>query len=301
MERLSKCPLCKSVLFLNFNQVLDSTVSNKNFIICKCSSCELLFTNPRPKEKEISTFYDYPAYYSHEDQQKNLIQFIYQKIKAINVSRKANMFESFLKKGRILDYGCGTGNVLKEMQKRDWIVAGIEPNDRARKIANINTKNNVSEDINALETNKKFDIISLFHVLEHIHDLKKTIKTLLQLLKKSGYLIIAIPNPESWDAIKYSTKWAGWDVPRHLYHFNHQSLATFASKFGLELQDIKPMEFDSYYVSMLSEQNINPKQQKAITYIKALINGFKSNQFGKKEENLYSSNIYIFRKKSEIF
>lgn len=299
MERLTKCPLCKSGLFLNLQEIQDFAVSKQLFMICKCSLCHLLFTNPRPKEEDILSYYDFPTYYSHEDQSKSLIQLVYQIIRKISIYRKAKLFESLFKKGRILDYGCGTGNVLEEMSKRNWDITGIEPNEKARKIANSKTYNKVFKTMDEFSETKKFDIISLFHVLEHIHDLRPTIKKLLNILKKSGSLIIAIPNHQSWDSKYYQKSWAAWDVPRHLYHFDSESIVSLANRFNLEITSIKPLPFDSFYVSLLSEINKNPKQYIITTYIKSILCGIKSNHFAKKKVIPYSSNIYIFKKKSD--
>lgn len=299
MERLLKCPLCKSGLFLNQTEIKDHAVSKKNFMLCRCSGCNLIFTNPRPKESEIYPYYDFPEYYSHEDKAKNVIQYIYQKVRNYAVSQKVLLFESIIPKGRILDYGCGTGDVLRALQDKKWKITGIEPNDKARKIANTKTQRNVFKTIDEIEDQKKYDVISLFHVLEHIHELKKTTKSLLKLLKKSGYLVIAIPNHQSWDALHYKQNWAAWDVPRHLYHFDQTSIEKFAEIFELEITEIKPMIFDSFYVSMLSEKYQNPKQWTIITYAKAIFNGWKSNKFGKEIPGNHSSNIYILKKKSE--
>ena len=268
-------------------------------MLCKCSGCSLTFTNPRPKEDKIKPYYDFPEYYSHEDKAKNIIQFVYQKIRNYAVGQKVKLFESLIPKGRILDYGCGTGDVLKALQDKDWKITGIEPNEKARKIANSKTNKQVFKNIEEIENQKKYDIISLFHVLEHIHELRKTTKALLSNLKKSGYLVIAVPNNQSWDALHYKQNWAAWDVPRHLYHFDQTSIEKFAEIFELEIMDIKPMLFDSFYVSMLSEKYQHPKQWILITYIKAILNGLKSNKFGNEIPGRHSSNIYILKKKSE--
>lgn len=299
MERLLKCPLCKSGLFLNHSEITDHAVSKKKFIICNCSNCGLGFTNPRPSMEKIGPYYDFPEYYSHEEKAKNLIQRIYQTIRNYAVKQKVKLFLDLLPNGRILDYGCGTGNVLEAMKKEGWNVTGIEPNNKARKIANKKLKNQVFDSIESLENAGKYDIISLFHVLEHIHELRKTTKSILQLLKKSGYLIIAVPNRTSWDAIHYKENWAAWDVPRHLYHFDSTSIKYFAEQYELELIETKPMYFDSFYVSMLSEKYKNPKQNILSIYLKAIISGVKSNQFAKKHTGNYSSNLYLFKKKSE--
>lgn len=296
LERLSKCPLCKSGRFLNFTEITDHAVSKENFILCKCSDCQLVFTNPRPKEEKIGLYYDFPEYFSHGDRAKNLTQWVYRVIRTYNISRKIKFIENFEKRGKLLDYGCGTGEFLKAAKKQRWKVVGIEPNEKARNQANLKLKNKVKPSVKEIKKTSEFDIITLFHVLEHIHDLRKTVRKILNHLKSTGYIIIAIPNYESWDGQKYKKHWAGWDVPRHLYHFNLTAIQNFEKEFDLELKEIKPMKFDSFYVSLLSESYLNKKITLVYKYWNSIISGLKSNTNAKAPGH-YSSNIYVFKKK----
>ena len=295
-ERLSKCPLCKSGHFLNHSEVVDYAVSRESFVLCKCSNCQLLFTNPRPKQEEIGPYYNFPEYFSHEDKAKNLTQWIYQQIRNYSIRKKVKFIQSLKKKGKLLDYGCGTGEFLKAAKKRGWKVAGIEPSEKARIQANQKLDSKVKETIDDIKKESNFDIITLFHVLEHIHDLRKTTRKIINHLKSDGYLIIAVPNHESWDGKHYGKFWAGWDVPRHLYHFNNSSIESFKNEFGLELKEVKPMKFDSFYVSLLSEGYLDKYSGLLTRYWRAFFNGLKSNRSAKGPGN-YSSNIFIFQKK----
>jgi SAM-dependent methyltransferase len=295
-ERLSNCPLCKSGRFLNYTEITDHAVSRENFVLCKCSDCELVFTNPRPNQDAIGPYYNFPEYYSHEDKARNLTQWIYQKVRSYSINQKVNFIGKLKAKGSLLDFGCGTGEFLKAAKKEGWKIAGVEPSEKARNQANFKLKNKIKPTIDELKKGSKFDIITLYHVLEHIHDLRKTIKKIIKHLNSDGYLIIALPNHESWDAKFYGNCWAGWDVPRHLYHFNSLSIESLKDNFNLELKETKPMKFDSYYVSLLSEGYLEKDSSLMKRYWKALLNGLKSNRQAKTPGN-YSSNIYIFQKK----
>lgn len=296
LERLSKCPLCKSGRFLNHDEITDHAVSKESFFLCKCSDCQLLFTNPRPNQSDIGPYYNFPQYYSHEDKAKNLTQWIYQKVRDYSIGQKVKFIREFKKKGKLLDYGCGTGEFLKAAKKKGWKITGVEPSEKARIQANHKLKNKVITSIDEIKKDSSYDIITLFHVLEHIHDLRKTSKKIISHLKTGGYLIIAIPNYESLDCKKYGTFWAGWDVPRHLYHFNKQTMENFKTEFGLELAATKPMKFDSFYVSLLSEGYTNNDTWLIKKYLKAFTTGIKSNRSANASGE-FSSNIFVFTKK----
>ncbi|WP_223275890.1 class I SAM-dependent methyltransferase [Algoriphagus aquimarinus] len=297
LERLTKCPLCKSGLFLNSQEIKDYAVSQESFIICNCTNCGLKFTNPRPTEETINPYYDFPEYFSHDDKAKNLTQFAYQQVRKYTVSQKVKHLNQLTPlKGKYLDYGCGTGELLTKAYENGWKVTGIEPNEKARNLANTKLNKRVYQSINDLPKGS-YDVITLYHVLEHIHSLRKTVKLLVKHLKSDGYIIIAVPNPESYDAIKYGTSWAGWDVPRHLYHFNQQALESFGEIFDLQLVKKMPMNFDSYYVSLLSEGYTNPQQSIIQKYWKAILAGRKSNKEAAKNTGNHSSNLFVFKKK----
>jgi SAM-dependent methyltransferase len=183
-----------------------------------------------------------------------------------------------------LDYGCGTGHFIKYTSKKGWKSIGFEPDNRAD-----NRHNQlITNDIASL---KSFDIITLFHVLEHVDNFNETMNLLLSKLRPNGVLVLALPNHESYDAKHYKQHWAGYDLPRHLYHFNQKSIQILSLKHGIKIERTVPMIFDSYYVSILSEKY----KRSIFPFIKGVFNGLISNIFsGKKME--YSSLIYILRK-----
>jgi SAM-dependent methyltransferase len=296
-ERLNKCPLCKSGLFLNHTEVQDFSISKEKFLLCKCSSCNLVFTNPRPDQKSIEKYYQSEDYISHQNKSTNIINLIYKWVRNVTIKHKVKWLNQYTeKKGSLLDIGSGTGFFLSAAKENGWNTKGIEPNDTARKIAK-EKKLKISETIDDLKKNKKYDAISLYHVLEHLHDLRKTGKKIVNLLNDHGTVFIAVPNNNSYDAKIYGNYWAALDVPRHLYHFNIETFQTFADEVGLRIAGIKPLIFDSYYVSLLSEDYQNPKSGKLKKMANALLNGYKSNTWAKKNNNNYSSLLFILKKK----
>ncbi|KEO73576.1 methyltransferase [Anditalea andensis] len=293
-ERLSKCPLCKSGHFNNYMVVKDHSITQESFTLCKCNNCSFIFTNPRPDQKNIGKYYQSENYISHSDKSNNFIDVLYKMVRSYTLGQKVGWMNAYVKnKGRLLDYGCGTGHFLKRANKNGWQTIGLEPNKEAAELAVKNLNLSILQSLDDLKHENKFDAITLFHVLEHVHDLHHTLNILLQKLKKRGTLFIAVPNNMSFDAIHFKEKWAALDVPRHLYHFNQETMGILAEEFNLRIVDAVPMKFDSYYVSILSDKITNSGNN----LLKSIINGYKSNNYAKNNKNNYSSLLFILRKK----
>lgn len=291
-EKLDHCPLCQSTHFTNYMVVKDHAVSHESFSISKCNKCDFLFTNPRPDKDNIQKYYESANYISHQDKSSNLTNFLYKLVRRITLKKKVRWInENSSKKGRLLDFGCGTGYFLQEALKNGWEATGFEVNSQAAAVALGKHGLQVYDDINLLKAENKFDVITLFHVLEHVHDLCGTLKILLSLLKKRGTLMIAVPNYNSHDSLNYKENWASLDVPRHLYHFTSQTMEVMAQEYGLKIKEVLPMLFDSYYVSILSDSYIKNKNN----IIKSIINGYRFNKIAKKDNN-YSSLLFILKK-----
>ncbi|WP_317130678.1 class I SAM-dependent methyltransferase [Echinicola soli] len=274
--------------------VKDHSVSDESFSICKCSNCHFLFTNPRPDESSISQYYESKDYISHTDKSTNLVNFIYKQVRKITLQQKINWINKYTaNQNRLLDYGCGTGHFLHFAQTRGWECIGYEPSEEAAALAKSKFNLTLYPKLQALNNEKKFDAITLFHVLEHIHDLEGTMRFLLNKLKKRGTLFLAVPNNSSFDAALYKEDWAALDVPRHLYHFTKETMQRLATEFGLKIVAQEPMPFDSYYVSILSN-SIKYNKKKLIN---SLFTGYKSNRLAKKNNNNYSSILFILKKK----
>ncbi len=273
--------------------VKDQANTKESFIICKCKNCQLWFTNPRPDLKNIHKYYESENYISHNNKTKGIINILYKLVRVYTLKQKVNWInDKFPKKGKLLDFGCGTGHFLNAIKKSGWETIGYEPNSKAANIAKADNQVKLLVSIEELKGHKKFDAITLFHVLEHIHELNKTLKILLDRLKKRGILFIAVPNRDAKDAIHFKEHWAAFDVPRHLYHFNQESMSFLAEKHKCRIIDIQPMPFDSYYVSLLSNKFLGNHSM-----INSVLMGFKSNQAAKSNNLNYSSLLFILKKK----
>ncbi len=294
MEILTNCPVCNSGKTTPFLTCKDHTVSRETFEIVQCDSCSFKFTNPRPDENKLGEYYKSKEYISHSNVKNGFINSAYQLVRKYTLLKKLQLISKYHRTGKILDIGCGTGEFLNICKKSKWDPIGIEPDVNARKMAIVNYGLDVREEskIKALE-NESFDIISMWHVLEHVAKLNERIEELKRLIKSNGTIIIAVPNCSSLDAEIYAENWAGYDLPRHLYHFIPKDMEFIFKNHGLEVFKILPMIFDSFYVSMLSEKYRTGK----LNIISATWNGFRSNFSALKTGKTYSSQIYFIRKK----
>jgi 2-polyprenyl-3-methyl-5-hydroxy-6-metoxy-1,4-benzoquinol methylase len=293
MLEINNCPVCGNSEFAHFLTCKDYTVSGEKFNIVSCEDCNFKFTNPRPEDSKLGAYYKSEDYISHSDTRKGFLAKLYHAVRNYTLKGKLKLISKYVSRGTILDYGCGTGTFLKVCKDNGWEVFGMEPDEGARAIG-IKQGLVADGDKQSLQPkirNRQLDIITLWHVLEHVTDLELTLTFFNLKLKENGRLIIAVPNYTSYDARHYGAFWAAYDVPRHLYHFEVQTISTLLSKFGFSLEECIPMKFDSYYVSMLSEKY----KTGSINYFKAFISGFKSNAMAKSPKE-YSSVIYVFKR-----
>ncbi|MBC7694348.1 MAG: class I SAM-dependent methyltransferase [Burkholderiales bacterium] len=291
---IEKCLVCGSNQFEPFLVCKDYTVSQESFNIVSCKSCDFKFTNPRPDNSVLGNYYKAESYISHTNSKKGIINKLYHMVRSHTLKQKVKLISSYVSRGTILDYGCGTGMFLSECKKVGWETFGIEPDNNARQIASEQNLN-LFADKDTLQLHiveKEYDAITLWHVLEHVTDMSETLVFFKQKLKQKGVLIIAVPNHKSYDAQFYNEYWAAYDVPRHLHHFELKSMKALLENYGFQLIETKPMKFDSFYVSMLSEKY----KTGILNLAKAFKIGTLSNMKAK-DSSSYSSTIYIFQHK----
>ena len=275
----------------SFITVKDFSVSGESFSLLLNEEYQILKTHPQPTLDKLGSYYEFEDYISHTDGKRTLFEKMYHFIKRKAIRDKVSLINSHQPlKGRILDIGAGTGDFLLECKNQNWDILGIEPNDKAKGIA-VGKGIKFGDTIEKLESNS-FDVITMWHVLEHVPDVEHQVAELKRLLKPSGTIIIAVPNFKSYDANHYKEFWAAYDVPRHLWHFSKTAIEKLFDKQNMNLEDIKPMWFDSFYVSLLSEKYKTGK----MNFISGFFIGLISNVSGffKKE---FSSHIYVLKNK----
>jgi SAM-dependent methyltransferase len=287
-----KCPVCDHQgSFSHFLRCTDYTVSGLEFEIVACPECGLKFTNPIPPPESIGKYYESQEYISHSDTKSGLVARAYHFVRNYAIKQKLSLVRKHVARGTLLDYGCGTGAFLHHANRSGWQVLGLEPDPGARERARIKEATvyaTLGEVLGACPDDG-VNAITMWHVLEHVYDLRETITGLAGKLSDKGLFFIAVPNHRSGDATHYGRFWAAYDVPRHLYHFDIDSITHLFNQSGFSLLKAYPMKFDSYYVSLLSEKYKHGRTR----YLPALLRGLSSNSGASKPEE-YSSVIYVF-------
>ncbi len=268
----------------------DFSVSQESFELHYDAELEMLVTHPQPKD--LSLYYDSEVYISHTDSKTSLTDRLYQKVKQYSLQKKIKLIDNqIVNSKKLLDFGAGTGDFLVKARTKGFSVDGIEPNEKARH--NAAKKGIVLHKNSSALKESRYGAITLWHVLEHLPDLDGQVEKIASLLDKDGVVVVAVPNYKSYDAKFYGAYWAAYDVPRHIWHFSKTSIIRLFDKHEMEVVSIKPMLFDSFYVSLLSEKYKGNK----LYLINAFFIGLWSNikAYFSKE---YSSLIYVIKKKN---
>ncbi len=289
------CPVCQSKNIFQVFSCKDYTVSGQQFQVWECGDCQVRFTQDVPDESAIGPFYQSEEYISHSNTSKGLINRLYQWVRNYTIKKKVALIRKHSGKetGAILDVGCGTGEFLAGMKSAGWTIHGLEPDEGARKQATITTGKPIGEPNELFSLQKQYDVITMWHVLEHVHKLHEYLDQFQELLAKDGVILIAVPNYTSKDARHYGEHWAAYDVPRHLYHFSPRSMRRLLEDHGFDVTDHLQMPFDAFYVSMLSEQYKTGNNR----LVSAFLNGLSSWDKARGEVMKGSSVLYVVNRK----
>jgi len=273
----------------HFLTVTDYSVSKETFELYYNQELDMLITSPQPSSENLGRYYESNDYISHTDSKRSIFEKAYHFVKGIALNNKLNLINNCsATKGNLLDIGAGTGDFLLTAKQNGWNTIGVKPSEKAKGIA-IGKGIKFSNSTNELESNS-FDVITMWHVLEHVPNLDLQIKELKRLIKPNGTIIIAVPNFKSYDAKYYGKFWAAFDVPIHFWHFSKTAIKLLFEKENVKLEKVLPMKFDSFYVSLLSEKYKNGK----MNFVKAIWIGLVSNWKAKSSLE-YSSHIYVLK------
>ena len=295
----TSCPCCGSVDIAKALACKDFTVSNEIFDIMECGICTIRFTQSVPDQASVGVYYQSDAYISHTDTEKGLVNKLYIMARNYTLGWKMRLLAKSTGKQaykkELLDIGAGTGAFLDKANRSNWVATGLEPDQGARKICldKYGIQSEMPEKLFELPS-QQYDAVTMWHVLEHVHQLHEYMNQIKRVLKGDGVALIALPNYTSKDAAEYKSYWAAYDVPRHLYHFSPQAMAVLAHQHGMKLESMRPMWLDAFYIALLSEQYKTGKSNLAA----AIWNGLKSNFFALKDKSVCSSIVYILRKAS---
>lgn len=291
----SHCPICGYAELSSLLSAKDYTVSKENFEIVFCENCQTGITQ-NVKIDEIGKYYESTDYVSHSDTRQGLINQLYHFARKMMLGQKTALLNRLNggKRGKLLDIGTGTGYFLNEMKQKKWEVLGIEADRKTRHFAIQTFDLQVFSPEKLFDNSlSAFDVISLWHVLEHVAELKKYLAQIKQLLKPDGHLIIAVPNHWASEQNHYKQDWAAWDVPRHLWHFSPLSIQTLCDSFDFQIVEKKLMPFDPFYISMLSAKY----QGKSFAFVRGMWRGLLSFLASLQDTNKASSIIYVIRHK----
>ncbi len=295
MENIQNCPVCGSPHSTLKLKAKDYTVSNEMFHIVTCDSCQLIYTNPRPAANEAGPYYRASAYISHSDTNEGIVNKLYHAVRKFTLQSKTNWIESEKKGAKeLLDIGCGNGHFLAAAKDKGWNITGLELDQETAARAAKLTGLPIAPSLKEIEPEKQFQVITLWHVLEHVYEIDAYFEFFKNRLAPNGKLLLALPNAASFDANYFKEHWAAYDVPRHIYHFTPATISALAAKYGFTLKRSRGLIFDSFYISLLSNEYNSGNKRLLHSFFIGLISNLSA-MLGKSN---YSSNLYIFEKTS---
>ena len=288
---MNSCPICTTEMKFKF-VTKDYLVTGESFDIVECEACSIRTTTPFPDKKIIGNYYSSDDYISHDDKVSGIFDSIYGLVRTYQLNKKKKLIGKYFNKsnGKILDIGCGAGDFLQYMKENHWNINGVDTSNKARKIANKKLNIKVMDPKDWINNKEKYDVITCWHSLEHVHEPWVYLDKIKKSLTLDGFVIVALPNYQSTDAKIYKEFWAAYDTPRHLYHFTIKSMNKTIKPHGLNIESIYRMNFDPFYVSMLSAKHMGK------SFMSGLINGFKSWTLSIFSKDKCSSLIFIIKK-----
>ncbi len=296
MVHVARCPACGGERTDAYLQVRDHLVSGEEFTLARCTRCSLVITQNHPTPDAIAGYYETGQYISHAAGARSFGDHIYFLVRRYMLGRKRKMISRQTQGRRLLDIGAGAGHFVAHLRHHGWDAYGVEPGRQARAAAEL--LHGLSLDTpDAIPQMPacSFDVVTMWHVLEHVHEPQTYLEHVHRLLTDDGLVVIAVPNPSSYDAQYYGRFWAAWDVPRHLWHFSRRSMETLLDRSGFRITASRSMPFDAFYVALRSEQY---RRRHALSaWVWGAVLGLKGWLAGMSNVERASSVMYFVRKK----
>lgn len=252
-----RCPLCEGDVSAT---VATLPRAGREFTVRECAACAHRFTHPVPAPEDFALFYDDDAaYQAFRTERRSGRSALYVWLRDLRLRHRARvMTRRAGKPGRCLEFGCGMGDFLLALRERGWDVVGIEPSARAAEACRQKGLD-VTQGADPALAQGPFDLIVLWHVIEHVPDPVSTLKSLRGLLADDGLLAIAMPNLDSLDAKHYAPEhWFGTDVPRHLQHFTQRSMRALCARLGWRTESTWRQLYDPWQYALFSERGWLP-------------------------------------------
>lgn len=287
--------MCDQTDFRIFKKVPDWLVSKEEFEIQQCNSCGFKFTGNAPTENTIGPYYNSEEYVEHSDTNKGIIYSVYHKARELMLSYKLRKIQKLGVGKKLLDVGSGSGYFMNHMAKNGYETTGVEISEKARNLAKdkFGIEAKIPSDFLEKKLDADFDLITLWHVFEHVYTYDEYFELFLESLNNNGRLILALPNSNSTDAKMYDSYWAAYDTPRHLWHFTPKTIEQFAANRGFALEKKYRLPLDPFFNSMVSASYKKSFTFLPITVLKGLV-AYLVSLFNIDKS---SSLIYVFKKK----
>ena len=234
MEQVA-CNLCgvddSAPQFAGRDRLLGVPFGTETFCWVRCRRCGLIYLNPRPSLAEMSRYY--PANYEPFTRQERTGNGLGYRLA---VAKKCRIAGRGLGSGRLLDVGCGSGDFMLGMRERGWQVYGLDISPEAVNLARRSGQEVfLGQLLEAPFDRHSFDLVTMWDVLEHLHDPAAYLAQVARLLKPGGRFVVTLPNPRSVDFRLFGPVWTGLDVPRHLYVFGRAALMALFHQAGLKV------------------------------------------------------------------
>ena len=229
VHHTTACASCGGTFLQEWCRAKDTNrrMSGREFVVARCSACGIVQTLPQPTPEELQTFY--PEVYYADPANVDALR-VFQR-------EKLGILQQFRTDGRLLDVGAGIGLFVREAVDAGFDAEGIEISGHAVRTgsARLNVRLTAGDLLDIPIPADSFDVVTLWHVLEHLPNPASVLQAIHRILRTNGLLLIAVPNIGSIQARVFRSRWYHLDVPRHLFHYSPETLAGILQRSGFSV------------------------------------------------------------------